>query len=116
MTHEEFDEYLISIDGLISNYTGTKITSHGFFEVGDGWLELIKNLIQELISIGWDKNIDQVKEKFGELRFYSNLNDEMYEIVKKYCKLSKITCDKCGLPGEIISNKGWLRCTCENCK
>ena len=116
MSHEEFDEYLISINGLISNYSGKKITSHGFFEVGDGWLELIKNLIQELISIGWDKNIAQVKEKFAELRFYTNTNQEMDKIIQKYTDLSTTTCDICGQPGKIISNKGWLRCTCENCK
>jgi hypothetical protein len=116
MTREEFDDYLISIDGLTSNYSGRKITTCGFFEVGVGWYELIKNLIIELISVGWDKNVYQVKEKFAELRFYTNTNAEMDNIISKYAKLSTITCEKCGESGEIISVNNWLKCTCENCK
>lgn len=40
------------------------------FECGSGWNKLICNLIKDLIDIGWNKEIAQIKEKFGTLRFY----------------------------------------------
>ena len=46
-----------------------------------------------------------IKEKYGELRVYSNiLFDEINEIIKDYCKRSRKICIKCGnhLPDEEI--------------
>ena len=35
------------------------------FSIGRGWLPLVQDLIEELIQAGWNKQITQVKEKFG---------------------------------------------------
>jgi len=47
---------------------------HWGFSHGDGWFHIIDNLSAELIMLGEQYNIkvvaDQVKEKFGGLRFY----------------------------------------------
>lgn len=67
MNREEFEYYLESIGGLISGYYPDKppIKNSYFFEVNEGWYDIIKNLIEELIAAGWDKQICQAKEKFG---------------------------------------------------
>jgi hypothetical protein len=115
MTSEEFDKYLESIGGLENGYypDRPKIVNSRFCAVGPGWYEILKNLIDELIAAGWDKQICQIKEKFGGLRFYTNaMSDECYEIVSKYEKLSYKICEKCGEPGELRQG-GWISTLCD---
>lgn len=117
MTNEKFENYLQSIDGLINgNYPDRPaIIERGFFEVNDGWLELIKNLIQELIAAGWNKEICQVKEKFAGLRFYINESSEkINKIILKYKMLSYQTCEVCGSTENVTQTKGrWIVSVCE---
>lgn len=57
----------------------------------------------------------QIKEKFGELRWYSNLYDDRIDkIVNKYSLMSAKICIKCGKPAKFIS-KGWICPWCEDC-
>lgn len=53
--------------------------------------------------------ITQIKEKFGELRWYSNGSPEgcEYPIIDKYEKLSRKTCIICGKPATYVSI-GWI--------
>ncbi len=111
------EEYLESIGGLINGWYPDRepIKSRYFFEVNDGWLELIKNLIEELIAIGWDKEIKQCKEKFASLRFYiNNGNHDIFNIIEKYEDLSENTCEICGTTENVaIRGGGWLVALCE---
>ncbi len=130
MNRKEFEEYLISIGGLKNGWStywdNEEITfnedkdmifSSYFFAVDEGWFELIKNLINELIIAGWNKEVKQVKEKFSTLRFYINEgSDEIHNIIFKYEKLSAEICEKCGDKGELRSINNWLRCLCEKCE
>lgn len=94
----------------------SRIYSKGFFAVGEGWIQLVKNCIEELIAIGWDKQVCQVKEKFGGLRFYTNaLPEEGHEIIRKYEDLSYDTCEKCGTTENIGHTTGWVLTLCEGC-
>lgn len=115
MTKEEFEQYLLSIGGLNRNWRADRapITEAGFFECGEGWYDIIKNLIEELIATGWDKNVSQVKEKFGGLRFYIDLTPEGgNEIISKYEALSYKTCEKCGKDG-MLRKGGWIQTLCD---
>ena len=78
MTREEMNDYLESIGGLENGMYSNKpkITSCDFFDVQVGWYPLIKNLINELINLGWDKQVTQVKEKFGALCMYYRPNTD----------------------------------------
>lgn len=118
MNKEKFEEYLESIGGLENGYFTDRepIKESGFFCVGGGWFEILKNLIDELIADGWDKKICQVKEKFGGLRFYTNGGGENhYNIISKYEKLSYETCEECGKPGEERGGR-WIKTLCkEHC-
>jgi len=93
MTIIEFEDYLKSIDGLKYAHgyidRDNKLLKRGFFEVNDGWLLLIKNLIDDLVKTGWDKNVCQVKEKFGGLRFYiESYTDEQDTIIENHKNLN----------------------------
>ena len=95
-----------------SNPFRSRIHSRGFFSVGEGWLQLVHDCIEELIKAGWNKQICQVKEKFAGLRFYANGTPEGgNEIISKYEKLSYETCEVCGQPGEP-NDERWVRTLC----
>ena len=113
---EEFDAFLDSIGGLVNGYyTDRIITSSDFCECGDGWLPLIKELIEKSISAGWDKQICQIKSKFGGLRFYINYaNEDVYQIISEYELKSLSVCEECGAPGKLTRSKsGWLTALCD---
>jgi len=60
-----------------------------------------------------DYRVVQVKEKFGELRWYDNGNtDKGYEIIHKYMDISRRTCVLCGKPATRISH-GWICPYCD---
>ncbi len=84
---------------------------------GDGWLPLIEELIQKLIAAGWDKQCDQIKEKFGGLRFYIGAGtSEVHNLCAEYEDTSFKVCEACGKPGEPKDNgRGWISTTCSDC-
>ena len=53
MNKEELENYLESIGGLY-DWKGRTHTKANIFGVGEGWYSLLKNLIEELLEIGWD--------------------------------------------------------------
>jgi len=114
LTDKELTEYLISIDGLTNVFSGNKVTDSNFFEVSLGWNLLIKNLIQDLIILGWDKEVIQVKEKFGGLRFYINEGtSEIHQrIVKAEIESMKI-CEITGNPGKLRTDIAWYKTLCD---
>jgi len=85
------------------------------FDCGDGWFELLDNLMDEIQKIDTDKSVSvhQVKEKYGELRFYiEGGNDEVDKLINEAEEKSYKTCEVCGRPGKT-KGKGWLRTTCK---
>lgn len=116
MTNEEFGGYLQEIEGFVNGWYPDRppIISRGFCSVGDGWLQLLHDLIEELIAAGWDKQIKQVKEKFGGLRFYiGGGSQEIHDIISKYEALSYHVCEVCGEQGELRNDIGWYRTLCD---
>jgi hypothetical protein len=93
-----------------------KIYSISYITCSKGWDSLIFNLIKELVNVGWNKEICQVKEKWGGLRFYTNgLTDKQSYIINKYEKLSYDTCESCGSTEHIGQTDGWVSTLCINC-
>lgn len=86
------------------------------FECNDGWLDIIEELSQSLEAL-----IDsemccalQVKEKFGELRFYMSLeSDEMSNLIETARIMSRQTCEMCGKPGKLTGNR-WFITLCDD--
>jgi len=91
-------------------------------ECGDGWFDLIYKLCeaiqQELQNNGNPPfTVDQVKEKFGSLRFYySGYNNEAISSFIKIAEdISAVTCEQCGKPGKPTT-KGWIKIRCSECQ
>lgn len=117
MTNEEMNEFLVSIGGLENGFYNDRppILDCNFFAVDKGWYPLIKSLIEDLITMGWDKQVCQVKEKFGGLRFYINAgSDEIFNRITKAEKDSYDICEMCGEKGEIRRDLGWHLTLCDN--
>ena len=85
-------------------------------EVGDGWLEILERLAEDLVALGWDRGVYQIKEKFGGLRFYlrDEATTEMCERVEQAQEESLRTCEDCGRPGRL-RKFGWWRTLCDGC-
>ena len=91
------------------------------FECGDGWYNLIDNLchcIETHIKSKWHQDelnviVDQVKEKFGALRFYVTGSDYTIDgMISMAEHMSEHTCEVCGNPGEL-RNGSWLVTLCD---
>lgn len=84
-------------------------------DVGDGWVPLIDELIQELIALGWDKDCQQIKEKFGGLRFYiGSGTDAIWDAIVRAEERSYEVCEDCGAPGTVRKG-GWWKTRCDAC-
>ena len=98
-------------------------------DVLDGWRiafadDMLKELKEELIRLNYlnDYEIAQIKEKYGELRWYdygtpvdetTGINT-IQEIIDKYTILSRKICIDCGKPARWVS-KGWISPYCDEC-
>lgn len=120
-------------------------------DCGDGWYELIRELCRS-ISERYERDgkraditVLQVKEKYGELRFYyehgrtphkadtldfpaeggmrsmqndeaeRQLREEIGEIVQQFEDRSSMICEECGSAGETRTDLPWMRTLCEEC-
>ncbi len=91
---------------LYSGFDGT---------VGDGWLPILDRLAGDLVLMGWDRDLHQVKEKFGTLRFYIGAGtEEMEARIDQAEDESARTCERCGEPGELRRG-GWQKTLCDRC-
>jgi hypothetical protein len=91
----------------------SKIYDASSFEISSGWYGLIRALLEELHYAGWNKEICQVKEKFGGLRFYINGGSkEIFDIIHKYEEKSYEICEECGSAGKVRPG-GWIRTLCD---
>ncbi len=94
------------------------------FHVGNGWLPLVEAV---LYGIQWEIDglpegvkgdfcVDQIKEKFGGLRFYMNkTTPTMQEIIIQAEAKSHTICELCGTTGSIRNMRGWLKTYCDSC-
>ena len=98
---------------------------------GVGWYEIIDELcgnlhklFTELELTGEDyPAVEQVKEKYGTLRFYIDLTRKMssddkekvYQFIRNAEHRSSITCEKCGKPGEEAPGS-WIKILCGVCR
>lgn len=85
---------------------------------GDGWVPLIESLIVDLIAFGWDKQLGQVKEKFGGLRFYldGETTDDINKRISEAESQSFKVCEACGNPGSDKGSTAWISTLCDDCR
>lgn len=116
----------------------------GGFAIGDGWYVIIRALLAKITqyvkthnaSVAYRKQqladgkvdsypsdllteiempiIDQVKEKFGGLRFYFRGGDKQIRHWVEFAEtMSYSMCEECGAHGMRRDNYGWLRTLCD---
>lgn len=93
------------------------------FDCGEGWYPLIEELcnkVKNILEKNGIKNVEefevvQVKEKFGQLRFYYSgyFDKEIEKLIGKYEKKSGKTCEVCGEEGKLLKSHGWWMTRCE---
>lgn len=92
-----------------------------YCECGDGWYELIYNMlndIQEYCIREWVPAVKflQIKEKFGTLRVYTeSYCPEIDEIIGKYSSKSATICEICGANATLDVESKWMRTRCGKC-
>jgi len=116
MTEQEMQEYFPKVFPKI--FEG----KYGGIAVGKGWFDILNSACQLIQShIDW-KNKDgqvvpqvvaeQVKEKFGDLRFYVQGGDDYTQgIIAMAEQMSGKVCEDCGAPGEA-GGRGWISTLC----
>jgi len=87
-----------------------------------GWYGLTLPIIEEIrkYNVKHPKNeikINQIKEKFGGLRFYvSSAPDYIHNMILKAEHESKHICEKCGARGSTENINGWIWTLCDEHK
>ena len=116
LSDEGFTKFLEEIGGVENGFYTDRppIKERGVFGVANGWLGLIKEMMEDIIQMGWDKQVCQVKEKFGGLRFYINsASNEVHDRITQAEKLSYDVCETCGESGELRTDIGWYLTLCD---
>ncbi len=96
---------------------------YGGFAVGSGWWPILEILCANIQShIDWRVKqgkdcpqvvIEQIKEKFGGLRFYySGGDEEISGMVRMAESFADSLCEECGGIGKR-RNGGWIRTLCD---
>ena len=106
-------------------------------DCGSGWDWILEDLAAKLKYLDFNYKINQVKEKYGTLRFYYEpliqkkvVLDIMDDVVQSAEQLSAFTCEicgnssKCSMPSRgvkydptvgIKHNSGWYKTLCDAC-
>lgn len=93
--------------------------------VGPGWRPLVERIDREVEALAPGYRVDQVKEKFGTLRFYfGNVPEALYDQVEAIVDAGEAEsgriCEDCGKPGTTAAPPGrrfgWVRTLCPECR
>jgi hypothetical protein len=116
MTQEEMQNYFPTV------FPKMFVGKYGGISCDVGWFNIINQLCQNIQSrIDWHPEVEQVvveqvKEKFGGLRFYITGGDDFIQgLVRMAESMSGVTCESCGNPGES-RNGGWIHTYCDTCE
>lgn len=97
-------KYQIDLDRRYSN------------NIPPGWIPMLEQIFIKLIEAGWDRKVTQIKEKFGELRFYFSPNIEGLRKIVEDLDISTKICYYCGKTATNDSENGWVSYRCEEHK
>lgn len=90
------------------------------FECGNGWESIIRKLSERLTKLSELEKVDvvatQVKEKFGTLRFYTNVETDLMSACIELAEAqSESICEVCGEIGRLVG-ESWVKTLCEKCE
>ena len=117
------EEYEVFAKKMEERFPKMFAGKYGGFAVGQGWYTILEILCSNIQHhIDWrvkqgqeiaQVEVDQIKEKFGGLRFYyTGGDDEISGMVRMAESWADITCEECGAAGTRRSG-GWIRTLCD---
>jgi len=120
-TEEQYETFAKHMEETYSKMFSNK---YGGFAVGAGWWPIIEALCANIQShIDWRNResetvpqvvVEQIKEKFGGLRFYYQGGDEqVHGMVRMAEAWAANCCEECCAPG-IRRSGGWIRTLCDH--
>ncbi len=89
------------------------------FDIGPGWLPIVEQALDEMIAAGWDRQLDQTKQKFCTLRLYlrpqvgrdAASHEAIEAAVDRAVAECDYTCEDCGRPhGLEVPRSGVALC------
>jgi len=117
MTEKDYESFAKRMEERFPKMLAGK---YGGFAVGAGWWPMIETLCAVIQShIDQSKGacpqvvVEQIKEKFGSLRFYYQGGDDFVSgAVWLAESMSESMCEECGAPGKRTQG-GWVRTLCD---
>ena len=120
---QEFQEYEKFAKHMEERFPKMFAGKYGGFACGKGWYPILETLCTNIQShIDWQVKqgtdcpqvvVEQIKEKFGGLRFYyQGGDDEISGMVRIAEAFTDSLCEECGTPGKR-RNGGWIRTLCD---
>jgi hypothetical protein len=132
---EDINEYEVFAKSMEEKYPKMLSGKYGGFAIGKGWWIIIDKLMGQIQwhidgsikNNKWDLEndktnirliiqqvtVEQIKEKFGGLRFYYQGGDDyIHGLVSMAESWAGIACEECGGIGERRSG-GWIRTLCD---
>jgi len=102
-----FDDIIDKYPGLFTDYEGSHCP--------DGWLPLVDEFCGRLVVEHPGVQINQLKEKFAELRVY--VTDYICaDLIEETVERSRHICQACGnLNAEIRDGFYWMVTLCDSC-
>lgn len=86
--------------------------------VESGWFPILETLFETLKSKGWQGDVAQIKQKYGELRVYlhpDTRNREWLEVTFMATAYSLQTCEFCSNQGHLRTARKYVRTLCDSC-
>jgi hypothetical protein len=113
------------VNSIEAKYPKMFAKPYGGVAIGEGWWPIIESLCANIQSHTdwWNKNretrpvveqvvVEQIKEKFGGLRFYySGGDDTVAGMVRMAEAWASHACEECGAPGKS-GGQGWIKTLC----
>lgn len=123
---QEFIDYETFAKQMEEKFPKMFANKYGGFAVGKGWYPILEKLCANIQHhIDWqNKNhekhpvveqvvVEQIKEKFGGLRFYyQGGDDNVHGMVRMAESWADVACEECGGIGKRRSG-GWVRTLCD---
>ena len=117
------EEYELFAKKMETTYPKMFAGRYGGFAVGAGWYPILEILCSNIQHhLDWKNReslvvpqveVDQIKEKFGGLRFYyTGGDDEISGMVRMAEAWADVACEECGAAGKRRSG-GWIRTLCD---
>ena len=119
-SEEQYEQFAKSMEERFPKMFAGK---YGGFAVGSGWWLILESLCTNIQShIDWKEKqgqaipqvvIEQIKEKFGGLRFYHQGGDDTTDgMITMAETWASVSCEECGTPGKRTSG-GWIKTLCD---